>query len=430
MKKISYKTKILLALSYFLYRITLDYLYVYAISPFFDYQYMEFNFNSILYLLSYVWCLFIFLFDLELFQSNRPSAYILWFTDLLFFIPLSSIIPLAGMMVSFFFYSLFFWILMAIFYLRLPKYSKNDDYDRCYIPKTIVYISTFVIVVNLFFTIYYNGFTIKFDLADVYDIRQDVRDMHLPTFIGYLKPLASLLGLILLCVFIIQRRIVWVIILTVIQLMNFAFGALKGDLLILIMVYAIGFFYRPRLKKYIPLVFVLMNLIAILEFKIQGVSLFCFFIQRRLMFVPPLLSFKYFEFFLVHEPVYLRDSIMRYIGLSSPYPLEIPRLIGDELFNESEMNANTGILGDDFAQFKWFALFIYPFFRVKLMQLLDYSAKRVDSRLLIFLGFSFSISFISGSLFSILLTGGFLAVCLLFYYWTKLMEDKYKKTTK
>lgn len=408
----------IMSLSYFCYRITLDYLYVNAINPLFDYQHFVLNLNSVAYALSFIWCFFILLFDIKLLDSERPSAYIVWFIDLFFYIPLSSIIPLAGMKYSFFTYCILFWLLSSLFYLKLPHYSKFPGSEVCSVPGPLLVVAVGIILINFLVTVYYNGFSIKLDLADVYDIRMSVRELNLPAIVGYLKPLASKLGLILLCVFIIRRKVLWIIVLTLIQLMNFAFGALKGDLLILIVVYLIGFIYKPGMKRWIPMAFVLANVAAIVEYKVQGYSSLCIVVQRRLMYMPPLLSSEFFDFFSSHELLYLRDSILRYFGFSSPYRMEIPRLIGYEFYDSYDMNANTGIIGDDFAQFGWIALMIYPYFRVKLYQLYDYSSKGIDSRVVLFLGVSFSISFISGSLFSILLTGSFLAVCLLFYLWS------------
>lgn len=408
----------IMAISYLLYRLTLDFLYINAINPIFDYQHFVLNINSVLYSISFIWCFFILLFDLRLYNSERPSAYIVWFIDLFYFIPLTSIIPLAGMSYSFFVYCFLFWLFTVFFYNNLPHYTKKLNSGEFSVPRPVLAVVIGIIVINLLVTIYYNGFTFKFNLEDVYDVRMSVREMHLPTIVGYLKPLASKFGLILLCVSIIRRDTIWIVALSIIQIMNFAFGALKGDLLILIIVYLVGFLYIPKMKKWIPFAFVLANIIAIIEYRVQGFSSICTVVQRRLLFMPPLLSSEYFDFFSAHEPLYLRDSIMRYLGFSSPYAMEIPRLIGYELYDSTDMNANTGILGDDFAQFRWLALLIYPFFRTKLMQLYDYTSNGINSKVLLFLGVSFSISFISGSLFSILLTGGFLAVCLLFYFWT------------
>ena len=142
----------------FLYRLTLDFIYVKVISPVWEYQHFILDIDNLLLLYSYIWMLLIALYDYKLYKDNRPSSIFLFFTDLLFFIPLSSIAPLAGFSPLFFYFALSYWIIMAymqnkrlaIVYERVPFNTVN--------PTLIFYlISSFFIVLNLCITIYYNG---------------------------------------------------------------------------------------------------------------------------------------------------------------------------------------------------------------------------------------------------------------------------------
>lgn len=404
---------------YFLYRVTLDILYTTAVVPFFEYQHFEVVTNSGNYIFSFLWLILICFFDFQLYKNVRPSASMIWFLDLFFFIPMSSMAGVAGYEQSFIAYGFIYWILFAFFYKILPVYSCKESHIVKSVPKDVILILTVVVFINFLVTIYYNGFQIKFDLADVYDIRLEVRDMHLPTIVGYIKPLATQFLMILMCICIIHKKFIYVIALVIVQLSNFAFGALKSDLFILLAVFFIGFFYKNKHRKFIPLFFLLANLLALLEFRLLGISSIATLFHRRMMFMPSLLSSEFFSFFSTHEALYLRDSFLRFLGFSTPYSMEGPRLIGYELYGSLDMNANTGIVGDDFAQLRWLAVLIYPFLRVKIMQLFDYCARGLNFKVLLFLCFSFSLSFISGSLFSILLTGGFIAVCLVLLLWRK-----------
>lgn len=404
---------------YILYRLTLDYIYVAAVEPFFEYQHFEVVNNIGNYIFSFIWLGLICLFDYRLFKSLRPSASFMWFLDLLYFVPLTSMVGIAGYEHDFVAYGFLFWLLFSIFYRLLPSYSYKESQKIVNTPKSVIAILGVVVFINFIITIYYNGFQIKFDLTDVYDIRMDVRDMHLPTIVGYIKPMATQFLMILMCICIIQKKYTYVFALVFVQLMNFAFGALKSDLFILLAVFAIGFFYKEKHRKLIPLVFLSANLIAIVEFYILGFSTIATLFQRRMMFMPSLLSSEFFSFFSTHEALYLRDSFLRVFGFSTPYSMEGPRLIGYELYGSQDMNANTGIVGDDFAQLRWIAVLVYPFLRVKILQAFDYCAKGINYKVLFLLAFSFSLAFISGSLFSILLTGGFIAVCLVLYLWRK-----------
>ena len=425
MKRNDTKMILYFLVTYLLYRLTLDYIYVTAVVPFFDYQHFEVANNMGNYVFSFVWLGLICLFDYQMYKSLRPSASFMWFFDLLFFVPLTAMVGIAGYEYGFVAYSFIFWLLFALFYMLLPIYSLKVSQEVVGIPKSVIIILGIVVLINFLITIYYNGFQIKFDLADVYDIRLEVRDMHLPTIVGYIKPMATQFLMILLCFCIIYKKYIYVFILVIVQLSNFAFGALKSDLFILLAVFLIGFFYKEKHRKLIPLFLLLGNLIAILEYNIIGFSTIATLFHRRMMFIPPQLSSEFYSFFSTHEALYLRDSFLRFFGFSTPYSMEGSRLIGYELYGNPDMNANTGIVGDDFGQLRWLAVLVYPFLRVKILQAFDYCAKGLNFKVLFFLAFSFSLSFISGSFFSILLTGGFFVVCLVLYLWKKNGKKKY-----
>ena len=411
--------------TYIIYRLTLDVTYVYAVAPFYEYQHFVVVKNVGYYCFSFIWLLLLSLFDYKLHNSLRPSSSLMWFIDLLFFVPLTSMVGLAGFSALFVVYVFCFWCLLALFYGTLPPYKKKFYLNMSKRPpRSIVIILSAIVLINFLITIYYNGFKIKFDLADVYDIRLGVRDMHLPTIVGYIKPLATQFLIILLCICIIHKKYLLMILLTVVQLSNFAFGASKVDLFILLATYLIGFFYKDKYRLLLPLVLIASNLIVFAETRFTDFSTIAALFHRRMLFMPPLLSSEYFSFFSSHEALYLRDSFLRFFGFSTPYSLEGARLIGYELYDSLDMNANTGIVGDDFAQLRWFSLLVYPLLRVKIMQVFDSCSCGLNDRVLFLITFSFSLSFISGSLFSILLTGGFIAVCLVLYLWKRSYRKK------
>lgn len=412
-----------------IYRITLDYIYVNVISPVWSYQHFYTDINNTFLYISYVWIFFMCLFDNKLYEDKRPSSIFLLLLDFLFFIPLSSVIPLSGMNLDFFIYCLIYWSLVALFQVYYLKKSPK------YIPQSTIenkgaslyfYIAAIIIGLNFLVSLYYFGFHLKFDLQDVYDIRYEVRDLHLPTAVKYLKPIASKLTLITILVVIIKKKYIWLIPLILIQLENFAFGALKSDFFALLLVFVVGFFYETKHLQYIFYGLIVANAIVIIEYSLTGVSLFSIIIHRRVLFMPSILSNEYFTFFSNHELVYLRDSFMRHFGLHSPYDLEVPMLIGREFYDSPEANCNTGIIGDDFAQLGWLSLLVFPFLRYKILTLYDKVLSPCEEKMIVYVSFLFSLVFISGTFFSSLITGGFLVILLLIYILIKKNNKKVK----
>lgn len=58
----------------FLYRLTLDFIYVKVISPVWEYQHFILDIDNLLLLYSYIWMLLIALYDYKLYKDNRPSS--------------------------------------------------------------------------------------------------------------------------------------------------------------------------------------------------------------------------------------------------------------------------------------------------------------------------------------------------------------------
>lgn len=425
--KRSYKQLIRITLFIVIYRLTLDYIYVNVISPIWSYQHFYTNVNNSFLFISYIWLFFIILFDRKLYEDKRPSSIFLLLLDFLFFIPLSSVIPLSGMSLDFLVYCLIYWSLVALFqyyYLRKkPPYSPKNAIEKRSSNYYFI-IASIIIGLNFLITLYFFGFHIKLDLEDVYDIRYAVRDLHLPTAVKYLKPIASKLTLITILVVIIKRKYLWLIPLVLVQLENFAFGALKSDFFALILVFIVGFFYKTKHLQYIFYALIIANVIVLVEFVLTGSSLFSIIIHRRVLFMPSILSNEYFTYFSGHELVYLRDSFLRYFGFHSPYDLEVPMLIGREYYDSPEANCNTGIIGDDFAQLGWFSLLVFPYLRYKILTLYDRVLSPCEEKMIVYVGFIFSLVFISGTFFSSLITGGFLVIILLLYVLTKKIKIK------
>ena len=110
---------------------------------------------------------------------------------------------------------------------------------------------------------------------------------------------------------------------------------------------------------------------------------------------------------------------MRHFGFKSPYDLEVPRLIGREMDGNEEVNCNTGIIGDDYAQLGWLGLLVFPYLRYLLLRLYDKVMLPCSEKLIVYVSFIYVLVFVSGTLFSSLITGGFLIICFMIYLLTK-----------
>lgn len=401
-----------------LYKFLLDYIYKYLISPLFSYTTLTYDFNSLKYLSSII-VITLFSFFIKYFLNNfKPSHIIILCFYILYFIPFNSIYALANLSTNFYIYGIIFFLLISIYSifldkfkikLKLPKNSKN----------IFLLITCVIVFLILFLIIFYNGLGVGVSFSEIYDVRLAVREMNVSSLYGYLKSFGSKLVLILLLVSLIKKNLSYVLIFTYIQLMIFSFGALKSDLFNLVIVYLIYFFYNDKYRKWIIYGLVLLNVFAILEYLFFDTIIISSIFQRRVLFIPPRLSFQYYDFFSQNELLYLRDSFLRFFGYVSPYSEKASYLLGYIIDGDPNSNANTGLCGDDFSQFGWMSLLIYPFLMAFIFKLYDLVSRGIDYRIVLYISITYALSFISGSFFMILITNGFLLILIYLYFYPR-----------
>lgn len=401
----------------FTYKFSLDYIYLNYITDFYASIGLVENVNIFRYLIS-IPIMFLSIIPLKKMFNNfeKPSSIMMITFYLLYFYPNLTFCSLSNPDIYFYLFSLLYWFILTIMYLH----SSNKKYILIKGPKNpryFYFLIFSVIFISVAFTAYYNGFNIKFDLKNIYEIRADVKLMSVSTIFGYLKPAASKFAQIGLIYFLINKNKILAAFMVLAQLMFFAFGAHKTDFFFLILSIIIYYFYNNKSKHLILYGLVLINMIIIFFVSNQSSLLVeVSSIYTRILFTPNILSSYFFDFFTSNENLYFRDNLNQFLGLGTTYGMEIPYLIAIEYRNAPGMQANTGLIGSDFAEFGWLSLIFLIPIRVFLMNLLDSVSYNLEPKLLLIVSFSFSFSFINGSLLGQLLTGGFFAVCLLLYF--------------
>ncbi|WP_343557301.1 hypothetical protein [Sphingobacterium sp.] len=349
-------------------------------------------------------------------KKDTPSSMVMNLFNLLFYIPLYVFIAYTKTVSSFFLFCILYQLALFLCYLYLPISF------RPLIPRSkryFTFIISFVLISTLVINGIYNGFKIKLDLSDVYENRLAVRDISMPSIFNYIKSSSYFVGIIALIYGLKIRNWSFVAFVTLIQLMSFAFGASKTQFFSIFICYIAFFFYTEKLRLWAPISLLFLISISIVEFKIFSTSEISDIWARRSLFVPVKISYTMYDFFETpgREFLYLRGSVFRFLGFEDPYATQegFQRLIGYMLSGKEATNANTGLLGNDYAQFGWWSLLVFPFLRVYLLKMYDYCAQGVDKRIVVVLSIFIAFTYISGAFFTVLITNGILLVNYLLY---------------
>lgn len=407
-------------ISIILYKLTLDLVYLMRIVPVYSYAGFTLNYSTTSIVISnMVFLIFLFTSDFSI-ANARPSKSIIIILFYLYVIPSFSFIAYSSNDMRYLFYFSVYWFFIIFFHrmtkrINIPKIKIRIVNQQFVFELSIYFISVFA----LFATIYYNGFKIKIDLKDIYTIRSYFSTVERSTFVRYLIDPAAIVIPVGIVHFFQNRRYVVVSLLVLIQLAIYAMGAHKFVLFLLVLTLLASIFYKKKYFDMIPLGLVALNLIAFLEpYGTKKHSMIVDYIQRRVLFVPSFLSFKYYEFFTTHAIDYFKQSFLRHLGIRSAYSTTIPKVIGEVMLNEST-HANTGLIGDAFQNLGVVGLVIFPLLLVGFLFFFDYCSRDIEPSIMFVTSVILAIKFISGTFTSILLSGGVLIVCIYLYLYPR-----------
>lgn len=155
---------------------------------------------------------------------------------------------------------------------------------------------------------------------------------------------------------------------------------------------------------------------SILIYKVLGNILAISYFVRRVLIVPAFLKFTYYEYFSVHPKAYFYGSVIgKILGTKPYYNKSIAAEIGAYMGSPDVM-ANTGYLGESYAQGGYFALILFSIVIIGICKM--YSLKKnmnMEIFLSMFIVWFYTLNDVAMQ--TSLLTGGGLILLLLFVMW-------------
>ena len=309
-----------------------------------------------------------------------------------------------------------FVTLYFIFLIGLNRVIHFPTYSYGYYQKSdaLVYVAIVLSVLMIAISGYYSGFRISINLSEFYDLRSEAREYSMPSVVSYLFNWARYIIPVGILYTVLHRKKGLTIFFSVTQILAFSFNGKKSSLAFFLIALGMGYFYRSRYLKTIPFAFASLGVLGVIEpFVRGGESAIGKFLLRRAMIIPAWLGRCYYDYFSSHGYDFLRGSVLGFLGFESPYG-NIPRLIGSLYYKTSnalkEVNANTGMCGDAFANFGWLSLFIYPLMVILILKAMEMCSDGLEKPLIHFIALLCAYMLINGSFFKILLTNGFLVL--------------------
>jgi len=400
-----------------IYRLLLDMVYIIAINPTFA-AFSKMDFSIVRYAISLLTlCIFI-LPTINLYKQKLVSSIIVLLLNLWYFIPMTTMYAFYNFDTEFYILGLIYWSILMFCQFKLPVlYIKkvNPKFNNIIMYFFIISMS----IVVLFVSAKYTGFRITFDFINVYGIRAEASTYNIPTIIQYMLFMAGIgIPLFLLYAFEHKKKFLSLFLL-IIWLLNFSIAAHKTVFIMLFLAILGYLFYRERFINLFAIamtcMLIVLSGIYIVFENVVPIGI----LISRVMLIPIQLSYHYYEFFNENNLNLFRNGILGKFGFSEIYSQEIPYIIGEftEKINTSFSMANNGLLGDVFANTKYIGIFIMPIILVIIFRLLDSVSKNLDKKIVVVICIYFANSFINMSWSTVLLTQGYLMICLLIYFY-------------
>lgn len=191
----------------------------------------------------------------------------------------------------------------------------------------------------------------------------------------------------------------------------------------------LGVYFGAKLRKLYFFLYGMLPLVLIsgvLEKSFFNSRIIISYLVRRALIIPAQLKFAYFDFFSVNEKYYFaKGRIGKLFGIDTDYTDTIPVVIGK--YTGISGHANTGYLGESYAQAGFTGLFLLALILILFLKLIDVKSRKISIEVAVSVTAFWLYSLNDSALLTALLTGGGLLFLLLFSLF-KESGDRNRKT--
>ncbi len=405
------------ALLILIYRLLFDAVYLTIIAP----HYAHFGFTNQLHPLRYgVSLLTTLLFAPAVAwhqQQKYASATLLTIINYLLFIPMTCFYGCSGLDYVFYLIAIGYWAMLLLFQAIIPVLTAKPFPTKC--SKWLFPVLTVgAVALIVFISGKYTGFRLNLDIINVYGIRAESAKYEMSGMLSYGLSMLPCVLAVLLLYWLKHKKYLISLLLCIAFLFLFSINAHKSTFFMLILVVGCWIVFRPWMVKWIGGLLALGLVGALLEYEFLGGTFIAYVLFRRVCLLPTYLSAQYMKFFSENPLNLFRDGIFGRLSFEPIYSTSIPNLLGE--FEGHYENANNGLLGDMFANLPpVLGVVFMPLLIIMMLRLFDMFSANVNKKVLFPFCVIYGIFFMSTSWSTVLLSNGFLLLCVLLYLFPK-----------
>lgn len=399
-----------------IYQLLLDIGYTVFINKYYIYEGFELNISLIRILLSILLFMIVAFFYIQNIKYDyTPSRLIFTFLIFIYFIPLSTYIKFNQVSEQFIIYSIIYLIILFLVINYFPKIRVVRD-NQVMSNKFLTILALLVGFYMIYLSIKYTDFRIIFDIINVYGIRAEAATYDLTIFENIFLSVIGIVIPILITYFFEKKKYSWSIFLLLVEYIRFSFNGSKSIFFFLAITIVTYLIYKHEYLKHIGLILIIFLLIPTIIIGIcgEGITYSSLFV-RRVMFVPVQASQRYFEFFSKFPIDFCRGGILRRVGFETLYQINVVKSIPLFTF-ETVVNYNNGLIGDAMFCFGNLGCVLGPVIIGSMLKFLDGCTHALKEKMYIPFLIFLTVTLTNSDWSTILLSHGFLIVCLLFAF--------------
>lgn len=395
------KRNFLFLLSVLIYRVCLDVIYIQCIAPFWGYYQLTYEPEAWLAISSWVILAF-FSFFIVSFLA-KPDNIVSIVVILFFFVrivPFTSFISCKVQSVDFVFWQVSYWFFIFAFLkywkpIHVPKVQKND--------MLLNWIVFALIGTVIFISGYYTHFRLNFSLLNVYDLRFEARGYDVPSLLAYLwDPAGNILPIVLIY-FIQNKKLKLAYLVAFVIFLNFSINGVKSVLFKLFLCLFLCFFMKKKLLNKVSWLFLVLVVIALLEWKVFDSTIVSNMLIQRLLYFPLQLDVSYYNYALHNEPIFFADRS------------KVSLMIGDEYTNGEPMLANNGMFSDAYINLGMMGCLIFPCLYALFLKMCESAFRGVNEQIVFFAAILIVVTLHGMYFTTALFSGGIFLLALVVY---------------
>lgn len=421
------KNKVKLLLGLFIYKLILDFVYIYFVNEAFAYNNFLLDLNTEKYIFSII-CFFLISHIIPD-ENDKSSSIILLLHYIIMILPIFTMYAFNDESSKYFIMVCICFSLECLLIRYLPDIHITKFKEAKVFFVAIVLGTTIFVYLSMLRA---NGLpSLKaLNILTVYDIRDKVKYPFLMNYLVNWQ--AKAINPLMIAVSYKYKKRKPLLIFIGLQLLIYLITAHKTYLFIPIAIIAIMMIANRK-----EILYIITNMasigcvIAYVFYKLDITIILASFFIRRLMFVPAKIKFYYYEFVSNNEFLFFSEGLIgKLFNIDYPYDIRFVNLISKIYSDNPNAAANTGYLGSGYANLGFLGMLIYTIILSLMLVLIDSLGRKLDKAMITGIVLFSMVSLNDSDMLTTLLTGGLLFLLFLLFLYASFDEKTTNKISK